>query len=162
MRRVGLNRWVFLWRKLAVHGRALVPGWIKMCCCPIVWRARPSSIATNPLTRAALRQLGSKPRPFGAIRSHRDAAAGIASMPPSCILRTAFALPHHALRYQPVPRTARACRMTHDQLCASIGLGSRRALALLSPALASRCLFSGRGAWTPVRERLSARFTRLS
>ena len=72
-----------------------------------------------------------KRRPSGAIRSHRAMAAGIPRVPPSCILHAPFALPHHALRFQPVLRTARACRsMTHDQLCASIGLGSRRRVGL--------------------------------
>ena len=105
-----------------------------MCCCPIVWRARPSSIATNPLTRAALQQLGSKPRPFGAIRSHRDVAAGIASVPP---LASSAPLSHFRIMHFDFSlfRERLAYCMTHDQLCASIGLGSRRRVDLGLKAL---------------------------
>jgi len=49
------------------------------------------------------------------------------AVPPSCILRAAFALPHHALAH-----ACRARSMTHDQLCATIGAGA--ALTLLSQA----------------------------
>ena len=73
-------------------------------------------------------------RPFGAIRSHRKVAPGLASVRP---LASSAPLSHFLIMHSDFSlfreRLAHSCRarsMTHDQLCASIGLGSRRRVGL--------------------------------